>query len=277
MKAKALTGDPKRAVALIRVSTGGQDLGPEAQRDAMAAWCAGQGINLVAVYEERITGTVKAGQEVDEALARRSGLLDAVNGLHEAGAGVFLVQKRDRLARSVLAAAVIEGLVEKQGATILTTEGDSSDPSDPNAFLLRAFKDVIAQFEAMQIAARTRAAMAVKRRRGEWCGGTTHYGERAETAAEAGARGARARGVVGAPEEQEIVEYARRLRAGGRSLTQVRDALEAAGFRTRKGSEWWSYEAVRSMVASVPTPAAFVGRGRPRRTGAASCLAEVPA
>lgn len=265
MKAKVTAGDPRRAVALIRVSTGGQDLGPEAQRDAMAAWCRGQGIDLVACYEERITGTVKPGQEVDEALAKRSGLLDAVNGLRDAGAGVFLVQKRDRLARNVVAAAVIEGLVEKQGATILTTEGETSDPNDPNSFLLRAFKDVIAQFEAMQIAARTRAAMAVKRHRGEWCGGTTHYGERPETAAEAAARGARARGVVAAPEEAEVVAYACALRAKGRSLLEIRAALEAAGFKTRRGSEWWSYEAVRSMVAAVPTPARFVGRGRPRR------------
>lgn len=37
-------GDPKRAVAYLRVSTDEQRLGPEAQRAAIAAWGAREGV-----------------------------------------------------------------------------------------------------------------------------------------------------------------------------------------------------------------------------------------
>ena len=41
-------GNPKRAVAYLRVSTDEQRLGPEAQRAAIAAWAVREGITVVA-------------------------------------------------------------------------------------------------------------------------------------------------------------------------------------------------------------------------------------
>jgi DNA invertase Pin-like site-specific DNA recombinase len=40
----------------VRVSTGDQALGPEAQRTALLAWCAAQGGTLVRVFVDQAVG-----------------------------------------------------------------------------------------------------------------------------------------------------------------------------------------------------------------------------
>lgn len=81
-----------RAVGYIRVSTDEQVNGPKAQADALAAWCARNGVELVAVHHDH---GVSGGAELD----KRPGLLAALDELERGD--VLLVAKRDRLARSV--------------------------------------------------------------------------------------------------------------------------------------------------------------------------------
>ena len=224
-----LKGDPTKAVGLVRVSKEEQDLSPEAQRQILADWCTSQGKVLVAVYEERVTGKVRNGQAVEDALDKRTGLIDALGALPEHNAGVLLFQKRDRLARNVVAAAVIEGMAAKNGAVVLTTEGETSDPSDPSAFLLRAMKDVLAQWEVMVIAARTRAALAVKRTRGEFCGGRRPFGWLIDKDGKT---------LLPDPHEQGMIRLALKLKGQGLSLRKIGDGLARKGFMPRRGREW---------------------------------------
>src|SRR6266478_7686031 len=49
-------GDPSKVIGYVRVSTGDQALGPEAQRTALLAWCAAQGCTLVHVFFDQAVG-----------------------------------------------------------------------------------------------------------------------------------------------------------------------------------------------------------------------------
>lgn len=211
--------DQTRAIGYIRVSTDEQHLGPEAQRDALARWCEAEGVELVAVFEDK---GVSGGAPIE----KRPALLDAIIALTDHNAGVLLVQKRDRLAREITVAAAIEGLTESKGAHVVTTEGDDGD--DANAWLIRTMKDVLAQYERLQIKARTRAAMAVKKARGERVG-QIPFGYRL---ADDGQK------LEADPDEQHVVELVKGLRAEGMTLTAIADHLNKKRVPAR-GRKWY--------------------------------------
>lgn len=150
-----------KALAYIRVSTDEQassGLGLDAQREsieraartaghAIAQWFADEGISG-AKLEERI------------------GLMHAIDSLKRGD--VLYVAKRDRLSRGdQFAAAWIEKEVRVRGARIVSAAGEGTEGDDPTQVLLRRIVDAFAEFEVRMIRARTKAAMAVKARRGE--------------------------------------------------------------------------------------------------------------
>jgi DNA invertase Pin-like site-specific DNA recombinase len=211
--------DPTRAVGYVRVSTDEQALGPEAQRDALAAWCDANGATLVACFEDHgVSGTTP--------LDRRPALNEALDALATERAGVLLVAKRDRLARDVVVGAVIERLVERQGARVLAADG-TGNGEGPEHQLMRHLVNAFAEYEALVIAARTRAALAVKKARGERVG-SVPYGFRVTDD-----------GILEPDDdEQEMVAVARRLRERGLSLRAIDRELRARGHLPRNGRAW---------------------------------------
>jgi len=221
-KHKPSPSSPARVVGYVRVSTDDQALGPAAQRAALSRWCEAHGAELVAVLED-------VGVSGADPLDRRPGLLAALDALEPSGAAVLLVAKRDRLARDFIVAAMIEAAVAREGAHVASvaeggTEGDGNDPS---AFLMRSLVDVFAQYERLMIRHRTRAALAVKRTRGERTG-EVPYGWRLS-----------ADGVhlEEHPDEARAVALVRELRAAGVSIRAIAERLEAAKAPAR-GSRW---------------------------------------
>ena len=208
-----------RVIGYVRVSTDEQHQGPRAQRDALEAWCARHGAELVAVHEDR---GVSGAAELD----RRPGLLAALDALEAEGAGVLLVAKRDRLARDVMLAAMIERMADRAGATVTAADG-AGEGSGPEALLLRRMVDAFAEYERAMIRARTRAALGAKRTRGERVGGVP-----------LGARVA-ADGVhlEADPGEAEALEIVRELRAAGVSIRAIAAELNARGVPAR-GERW---------------------------------------
>jgi site-specific DNA recombinase len=204
----------QKAVAYLRVSTFDQTLGPEAQRAAIEAYCAREGLELVGVYED-------LGVSGAAPLDKRPGLMDALMAM---GKGMMLVvSRRDRLARDTLTALLVEEMARKKGAAIVSADG-AGNGDNPEAKLLRGMLDLIATYERAIIAARIRAALGVKRGRGEAVGHAP-YGYQA--------------GPGGALEphegEQAVIAAARAARARGLPLRAVADELESLGFRSRKG------------------------------------------
>ena len=161
-----------KAIAYLRVSTAHQaesGLGIEAQRAACKQWADDNGAELVDVFcDEGVSGTVEPSKREGLALA-----LDAVKG-----ADVFLVAKRDRIARDMVHTGMVERMVERASAELVSAAGEGTQTDDPFAALFQSrMADLFAEYEALQASVRTKAALAAKRARGEKTGGDVPYGK----------------------------------------------------------------------------------------------------
>jgi DNA invertase Pin-like site-specific DNA recombinase len=215
-RSKAPSTSPRLAVAYLRASTDDQHLAPEAQRAALTAWAVREGVTIAAWHTD-------AGVSGGAPIADRPALLAALADLRAHGAGVLAVAKRDRLARDVMAAAMIDRMALDAGARIVSAAGEGTEGDDPAAVLMRRMVDAFAEYERALIAARTRAALAVKRARGE---ATSHapYGYRAEGGM-----------LVRDAGEQAVIARVRQARAEGLALRVIADALRAEGIVNRAG------------------------------------------
>ena len=221
--------DARKAVAYVRVSTEDQNLGPDAQRAAIAAWADRNGVEIVATFEDK-------GVSGAAAIDKRPGLLAALDALASHGAGLFVAAKRDRIARDVGTAALIERSAERVGARVVSAAGEG-EGDDPSAMLLRGMMDLLAAYERLLIKTRTRAALQVKKARGERTG-----------AVPVGCRvGADGRTLESDPAEAEIVAAVVRARAAGLSIRAIVAELAAAGMRTRRGGEIQSTQVARIL------------------------------
>jgi DNA invertase Pin-like site-specific DNA recombinase len=206
------------AVAYLRVSTDDQALGPEAQRAAIERWAAAAGVEVASWHEDR---GVSGGASLD----RRPGLLEALDAAKGARAGLLVVAKRDRLARDPIVAAMTEAAAERIGARIVSAAGEG-EGDDPAAILMRRMVDAFAEYERHLIKARTKAALAVKRSRGERVGALPigfRAGEGASLEADAA--------------EGAAIARVRQLRAEGAAIRTIAATLNAEGFRAR-GAAW---------------------------------------
>lgn len=210
--------NPHLCVAYTRVSTDRQDLSPEAQRAAIQAWADSAGIVVVAWLEDL---GVSGGAELE----KRPGLLAALDAVRSHGAGVLAVARRDRLARDVLTDALVQRLCERLGAVVVSADGVANGDR-PEDQLMRSIVAAMAAYERALISSRTRAALAVKKARGERVGGIP-YGYRAEGGV-----------LVEEPGEQATIARARKLRAEGLPLRAVGRALLQEGRTPRNGKAW---------------------------------------
>lgn len=233
MTKRARTGNPLLAVGYVRVSTDDQNLGPDAQRAALEAWAVRAGVRLAAVFEDH--GVSGATQ-----IADRPGLLAALDSLRELGAGVLVAAKRDRIARDQVVAAMVERAVAKIGAVVRTTDG-SSDVAGPEGTMMRGIVDVFAAYEREVIRARTRAALGVKRARGERVG-EVPYGFRVA-----------ADGVLLEEDEAEqgVLAVVRELRAAGVSQRGIVAVLADRGLVSRAGRPFGQTQIVRMLAKAA--------------------------
>lgn len=219
--------DTARAVAYVRVSTDDQALGPEAQRTAIRRWAKAHGVDVVAWAEDL---GVSGGAELE----KRPGLMAALEALPEHNAGTLIVAKRDRLARDVVVAAMVERLAERVGARIVSADG-TGNAEGPEGMLMRGLVDLFAQYERALIRSRTAAALAVKRARGERVGQVplgyqaTDGAKLAEDAAELAA-----------------IDRIHELRAEGVSIRGIASRLNAEGVPAR-GRRWYPTTVARVL------------------------------
>lgn len=136
--------------------------------------------------------------------------------------------KRDRLGRDVLNVAMFERLAERKGARVVSAAGEGTDADDPTSRLMRQIVDSFAEYERAVIRARTRAALAVKKARGERIGGIP-YGYRLASDG---------RMLEHDEAEQHVVDIIRGQRLAGETCRAIADALNGMGFRSRTGGPW---------------------------------------
>lgn len=205
-----------RVVGYVRVSTERQDLSPEAQRGRLAAEADRRGWELVAVVEDRCSGSVPVADREAGAYALalvRRGEADAI-----------AAAKTDRLCRSVLDGA---GLIQRAqgegwGLVLLDLDLDTTTPvGRAVAHVMLAF----AELERARIAERTREGLAVS-----------------------GSEGARR-------VPPAVAARIRREHGGGKSLGAIARDLTADGVPTARGGARWYPSTVRGVLARYPAAA----------------------
>lgn len=229
--------DPGRAVGYLRVSKEEQALSPVAQREAIARWCKANGTELVVVFEDI---DVSGGTPLD----RRPGLLAALAALEAEQAGMLVVAKRDRLARDVMNAAMVERLAERAGARVRSAagEGTEGDLGDPGGMLMRGIVDLFAQYERAVIRARTKAALAVKAARGERTG-QVRFGCRTTPDGR----------LLVDEDEMQAISHVLELRGAGASIRAIASRLQADGVPCR-GRHWHPTTVARLIARHQSAP-----------------------
>ena len=216
MSKRVRSGSPLVAVAYIRVSKDDQKLGPDAQRASVEAWAAREGVQVAAWHVDQGVCSVTP-------IDQRPALVAALASLREQGAGVLVVAKRDRIARDPALTASVESAAAAAGAVVQSAagEGNGSTPADE---FMRGVIDSASRYERALIRARTTAALAVIRARGQKTGGSVPYGYRLD---------ADGRTLVVLEGEQATIARARALVGEGRTLRAVAAQLAAEGHVSR--------------------------------------------
>src|SRR5580700_9317355 len=140
-------------------------------------------------------------------------------------------------ARPWLLTASIEHAAAEAGAVVRSSagEGNGSTPADE---FMRGVIDSASRYERALIRARTTAALAVIRARGQKTGGSVPYGY---------SLAADGRTLVAVESEQATIARARALAAEGHSLRAVAIQLAAEGHVSRKGVPFFAAQVGRMV------------------------------
>jgi DNA invertase Pin-like site-specific DNA recombinase len=139
----------------------------EAQQAAVTAWAQRQGVTVVRWCQDL---GVSGGAELE----KRPGLVEALTAVKETRAGLLLAHKADRVARDVYVAELVKRELRATGSSLALVEGICGD--DPFSEMAATVMDAAARLERRMIAARTKAALEVKRSKGEKTGGDIPFG-----------------------------------------------------------------------------------------------------
>jgi site-specific DNA recombinase len=226
--------EPTRTVAYLRVSTDKQadhGLSLDAQREKALAYADLYDLHLVEVITD-------AGASAKTLF--RPGLQRALAKLRANEAEAILVVKLDRLTRSVHDLGVLLDEYFTHPRFALLSVSENIDTRSAGGRLVLNVLASVAQWEREAIGERTKAALGVKRHRGQYTGGRPPYGWRLGTDGTT---------LDPDPAEQAVIAEAGNLRERGWSLRRIAVELDRRGMRSRSGTPL-SLSAVHRMVTS---------------------------
>ena len=214
----------------IRVSTDEQadsGLGLVAQRQRIEAYATIKDLPLAEVFEE---AGVSGGKLLSERPAGKRLLARA-----KRERGIVVVAKLDRLFRSVADAAQTIAAFDSCGVELVAI-AEGFDMTSPYGRAMAQMASVFAELERAMIAERTRAALKVKRSRGERISRHAPFGWDFE-----GGK------LVENGEQQRTLAQIRGLRDEGFSLRQIAELLNERNVKPKKGKAWSHSTVVRIL------------------------------
>lgn len=217
-KSRKVKTNPKLVVAYVRVSTDEQKLSPHAQVVELERFAARHGLTIAAVHQD--TGVSGAAE-----LSDCPGLTAAITAVQDLRAGGLLVLRLDRLARDTKKASLVELLLDKAGAKLLTVDGTNQD--DPFAQMARMFQSWMAQQERHLIGARTKSALKQLKRENKRFTRIAPYGYSFQDGQ-----------VVANETEQKGLELMLQLAHQGMGPSAIALQLTLAGFLSRTGKKF---------------------------------------
>jgi DNA invertase Pin-like site-specific DNA recombinase len=203
-------------IGYVRVSTdeqGRTGYGLEAQRDAITVECERRGWQLLCVESDIASGG---------STRKRPGLARALDACSGGKAEGLVAAKVDRLSRSVLDFAGLAERARRDGWNLCVLDL-GVDTSTPMGEALSNMAMTFAHLERRLIGERTKAGLAVARKRGVKLG----------------------RPVT--PLTHEALIHARRLRGAGLTFAAIADDLNAGPHRSALGKRWWPTTVSRAL------------------------------
>jgi DNA invertase Pin-like site-specific DNA recombinase len=218
----------QRAFGVVRVSRARDDArSPGDQRKRIEAACAGADLQLTDVAEEL---DVSGGAT----LAKRPGLLRAVEAVEAGEVEVVVVAYFDRLVRSLQVQAEVVDRIETAGGRVLTVDVGEVSNGTASKWLSSTFLGAVNEYHRRATAERT-----VDSKRDAVARGVAPFPRLPPGIR----RRAEDRVLEQDPRTAPIVRDAFELRAGGASLSEVRDHLNTHGIKI-------SHRSVHIMLGS---------------------------
>lgn len=197
--------------------------GPVRQRGAIAAYCSERSIEIAAEYLESFTGTDLEGRPAFRLM--RTALLS--NGVH-----TVVVEKLDRMARSVMIQEKIIQDFQSHGITLLSATPGEEDlcGDDPTRIFIRQVLAAVAQFDRSMLVSRMNAGKARARAQGRVFGGRARYGAHKQH-----------------PGERAVMDRVFHLRRMGMNAAKIAEVLNAEKVCTRSGGLWYPMQVSRIL------------------------------
>jgi DNA invertase Pin-like site-specific DNA recombinase len=211
------TKGQSQAIAYVRQASGDRGLRADQQRDAIERWARAHKVQVVQWHTDE-------GPADNVTLDDRIGLMNALLALRTRVGTMLIVTSRDRLAKDSIALAMIERLVSREEARIVYVR-DKDEPSEAEAKLKKKLVAAFSEYERALMRVRTRAAVAIKRSRGEMTG-RCPWGYHLAADGKTLERDER---------EQNILAVVRHMRASGRKIREIVGALREMGVVGRNG------------------------------------------
>jgi site-specific DNA recombinase len=211
------------ALGYVRVSTDEQaerGLGLEAQRQTIRAYCEAKGYELLAIHQDP---GVSGGKPLEKREGGAALLAAARKGKH-----IVVAAKLDRLFRSVVDAANILADFDKKGV-LLVAIAENFDMTSPYGRAMAQMASVFAELERAMIRERTRAALAVKRNRGERTSGFIPFGWDVSPCG---------RRLVENAKEQKARAWILKMHKQGTSLRGIAKKLNDRGIKPKRSNRW---------------------------------------
>lgn len=218
---------PRRAVGYIRVSTDMQatdGLSLDAQTAAIEHYCSAQGLKLVSVCKDVLSGTK----------AERPGLREAL-GVLQRGADVLVVLKFDRLSRSIKHFCELYETYFQSGEKELVAIREAIRLDSSLGRALVGILLVFAQMEREAISERTREALQYRRRLG-YHHGKAPYGYQTVSLPEQ----PHSRVLVEKNEEQAVLSRIKDWVGQGLGIPEIARRLNAEGVKPPVSMRWRS-------------------------------------
>lgn len=210
-------------IGYIRVSTADQaahGASLDAQRAALVQWAQTRGATIE-IHSDAGLSAKRADN--------RPGLATALARACELRCP-FVVYSLSRAARSIIDAAQMLDRLRAAGADFVSVT-EAIDTTSAAGRMMFGLLAVFAQFERELICERTRAALEVKRARGE------RTGHRRFGSAD------------GPANEAWALERMKRLRARGKSLRFIADYMQRSGVAPARGAGRWLHSSVKSILS----------------------------
>lgn len=225
-----------------RVSTETQSesgYGLDVQRAGIEKYAVQHDMTLAGVFVDAgVSGAAKDTASDDEAISKRAGLLEMLATV--ADGDTVVVLNTSRLWRSDVTKVLIRRELMKRKVQVVSVEQPNYNlyATNPNDRLMAGMFELLDEWDRASIAMKLAKGRTSKARGGDKPAGVCPYGYQYSVDKKS---------VVVNQGEAKVVKVMFSMAQAGRTLSEIADALNSKGIKTRRGNEW-SRGSIRAIL-----------------------------